>query len=105
MEWQNFNMMGMFVQFNLLKRTDHRLFVESSINLGNYYKVKEFITIPGTYYAHLGIGLGYDIPIQKILPGLYLDLSVMTYNPLNVDVLNAYAIAHYIVGLNYRFGK
>ncbi len=101
---EKYRVYGMFVQFNMLKQTEHRFFLESSINRGNYCTCGDGDPIRKDNLYYLGLGMGYDLPLRKFLRGLYLDLSFINYLILS-PVEDRYAYTQYVIGLNYRFGK
>jgi len=102
----NYLIYGLFSQYNFLggKKTPTKLFIEGSINKGNYYTggtldpyLKE-----GLYYV--GCGMGLDIPLRNISKNLFLDVAFMNYWILN-DIFDKYNYTQYIIGLNYYIGK
>jgi len=102
---EHYDIYGLFLQYNFLKNRKNRLFIENSISKGNYCMCdnEEYEKIENLYY--LGIGIGYDLSLNKFLNGLYLDLSFLKY----ITHIQSYKIqsyyTQYIIGLNYRFGK
>ena len=101
---ETFKIYGMFAQYNLLKQTDHRLFVETSLNRGNYCTCGDSEPYQKDNLYYWGIGGGYDLPLKKILPGLYVDIAFINYLIVSA-VEDKYAYTQYVIGLNYRFGK
>ncbi len=102
---EKYKIYGVFAQYNLLRRTDHRFIVETSFNRGDFCTCGEFEPYRKNNLFYWGIGMGYDLPIiKKILPGLYIDLSFINYFLLS-QVESKYNYTQYVLGLNYRFGK
>ncbi len=100
---ENFSIYGLFAQYNLLSRTDHRFFLESSINRGDYCTCGKYEPYRMNDLHYFGIGIGYDLPIKKLLPGLYVDFSFLNYFLLN-RINSKYNYTQYVIGLNYRLG-
>ncbi|MDA3929793.1 MAG: hypothetical protein PF541_12645 [Prolixibacteraceae bacterium] len=96
----NYLIYGIFTQYNLLKKEASRLFIEASLNKGNYCTALDIPYWNNDLY-YFGIGGGFDFPLKKI-SNLYLDLSFISYSILN-EVPEKYSYTQYIIGLNYRF--
>ena len=94
---------GLFSQYNFLKDHQHRLFIELSINKGNYC-LCDYLPSRHENLYYLGMGLGYDLPLSKRIPGLYLDLAFLAYGILN-PIENKDLYTQYIIGINYRLGE
>ena len=97
------HIVGVFAQFHFIKKK-MKFFLEASLNTGNY-KLSTFDFLP-TYsneVIYIGWGGGFELMLSKKTPNLFLDLSFISYEELNVE--SPYAFTQYIVGLNYRFGK
>ncbi len=56
---EKFNIYGLFAQYNMLRRTDHRFFIETSINRGNYCTC-------GDYEPFIKENLYYLQPVHRI---------------------------------------
>jgi len=98
------HIIGVFSQFNFIKKEKFQVFAETSINIGNYkLSQDDFLPSYSNGIIYLGLGGGSELKISKKIPHLFLDLSFISYLELNVE--NAYVFTQYIVGLNYRFGK
>lgn len=97
---ESYYIIGLFTQYNFLRGTNHRFFIEVSINRGDYDSYSENSPTRENNTLYLGTGLGYDLPI-KFIPKLYLDLSFMHYNILNPFNIDS-ELTQYIIGLNYR---
>lgn len=97
---------GLFSQYNFLggKKTPTKLFIEGSINKGNYYTggTLDPYLREGLYYV--GCGMGLDIPLRNISKNIFLDVAFMNYWILN-DIFDKYNYTQYIIGLNYYIGK
>lgn len=100
----NYSIVGLFGQFDFTPKKDYRLFLETSINLGNYCTCGDFDPYKKEKLSYWGWGGGVELPLRFLSSKLYLDLSFITYLILN-DIENKYAYTQYIVGINYRFGK
>ncbi len=101
---ENYGIYGVFGQVNLLRKSRNRLFVESSINRGNYFTNYDTDPYKKEDLYYLGFGSGYDLSLDKFVPNLYADFSFIYYliiNPLD----NKTGYSQYIIGLNYRFGS
>ncbi len=96
-------MYGLFLQYNLLRNEQHRLFPEISLNYGNFYSHRDDFLIHKNNVFHVGYGIGYDLPISPI-KNLYLDLSFIFYSSLNNNPKKD-LFTQYIIGLNYRINR
>jgi hypothetical protein len=103
---RNYMIYGLFAQYDFLakKETKTSMFLEMSINRGDYgtcghldpYRIK------GLWYH--GMGGGFEFPVKRISERLYVDLSFYNYFILS-RIQTKYNYTQYIIGLNYRFGK
>lgn len=91
---------GLFTQFNFLNDDNTRLFIEASLNRGDYCLA---YNLPSRVdnLNYIGFGPGVDLQIKKI-PNLYFDFSFINYFIAN-KIKGKYSYTQYIVGLNYRF--
>lgn len=100
----NYFIYGLFTQFDFLPKSKSSLFLETSINRGDYgtcghldpYRIKNL-----WYY---GLGGGFEFPIKKISKNLFIDISIYNYLIIN-NIKTKYNYTQYIIGLNYHFGK
>ena len=97
---QSFFIAGAFGQYNLLpgifKKT--RLYIETSINTGNYCTCNPDDPYQKDNLYYHGLGLGFDIPIRK---WLHFDIGFMNYNILN-NYPPKYNYTQYILGLDFQ---
>ncbi len=100
-----FYMAGPFLQYNLLRnvkavlseqRKVQRFFVELGGYKGNYCTCDPDNPFKVEGLRYLGIGLGMDVRINKLL---HLDLGFTNYNILNKQ-LGKYNYTQYIIGLD-----
>lgn len=94
----NYFILGTFGQFNILPRADKaRLYVEGSLNTGNYCTClpdRPYLRDNLYYY---GLGAGIDWAVAK---WVHLDLGFFNYNILN-KFDGKYNYTQYIVGLDF----
>lgn len=96
-ERNRYNMTGLFIHYDVLPRSQHRLFGELSYLVGDYctcgptdpYRVRNL--------NYWGWGFGYDLPLWR---GFSLDLAFNAHYILN-DIATKYSFTQYVVGLNY----
>ncbi|NPD48130.1 hypothetical protein HNV12_23475 [Methanococcoides sp. SA1] len=101
---ENHHIIGVFGQFNFIKKEKIKVFVETSFNTGNYKLSRnDFYPSYENGIVYIGFGGGVELKISKRIPHLFLDLSFINYEQLNID--ESYAYTQYVIGLNYRFGK
>ncbi len=82
-DWNNFYIYGLFGQFDCIPKQKIRLFIETSINHGNYCTSGEFDPFKKNNLYYIGYGLGSDIPLNFLSDKLFLDLSFLNYIILN----------------------
>jgi hypothetical protein len=102
--FERFTIYGLFAQYNILRNTDHRFFIETSISRGNFCTCGDFLPRKKENLYYWGLGIGYDLPLNIVLNGLYADFSFLNYLILS-PVYDKYNYTQYVIGLNYRFGK
>jgi hypothetical protein len=97
---------GAFAQYDLLANRSPRysLFLESSINRGNYCTAGHLDPYKKNNIWYAGLGAGIELPADFLLPGLGLELSFFNYQIIN-QIQTKYNFTQYIVGLNYHIGK
>ena len=101
--WENYYIYGLFGQFDFMPKQKFRLFIETSINKGNYCICWNEPYLKNNLF-YLGFGFGCDIPIKFLSDKLFLDLSFYNYAILNkIEEKSNYT--QYIIGINYHFGK
>jgi len=97
---------GMFVQYDFLHKTPYsvKMFIDMSINKGNYCTcdILDPYTKEGLWYH--GMGAGVELPLKRISKRLFVDLSFYNYIILNKIEIK-WNFTQYIVGLNYHLGK
>lgn len=97
-------MMGAFAQYDFLKRQKRRIFVEYSINTGNYCLCGPTDLYRKKKLSYSGMGVGFDFPLTNKFS---LDLSYMFYM-IHGKTPNKRIYTQYIIGVNYdilRFKK
>ena len=104
-EYENYSIFGFFAQYDLFVRTNQFIFLEASLNRGNYCSTRsEFYPFRRDNLYYYGLGGGYNIQLKKWSKHLFLDLAFVAYNIFNkIEGKIGYNI--YIIGLNYKFGK
>ncbi len=96
---ETYHIYGLFTQYDFLPNKRSRLFIELSLNRGDY-SIMPKVPIRKKNLYYLGSGLGYELPIKQI-PNLYLDCSFLIYaRPDKITSENWYT--QYVVGLNYK---
>ncbi len=103
-DWNNFYMYGLFGQFDFFPKQKFRLFIETSINNGNYCTCSNLDPYLKNNLLYIGFGLGSDIPLKFLSDKLFLDISFYNYLILN-KIKTKYNYTQYIIGINYHFGK
>lgn len=100
------NIYGVFAQYDFFHKVPYRrkLFIDMSINRGNYCTadILDPYTVKGLWYH--GMGGGLELPLSKKNKRIYIDLSFYNYWILN-KIEKKYNYTQYIIGLNYRIGK
>ncbi len=101
---ENHHIIGVFGQYHFIKKEKIKVFIETSINTGNYKLSRnDFYPSYENGIVYIGFGGGVELKISRRIPRLFLDLSFVNYEQLHIE--KSYAYTQYIVGLNYRFGK
>jgi len=103
-DWTKYHIYGLFGQFDFFPNQKCRLFIETSINRGDYchsgsgdpYRVDNLY-----FWGH---GIGGDFPLRGISDRLYLDFAFINYIIIN-DIEKKYNYTQYIIGLDYIIGK
>jgi len=105
-ENNNYLIYGIFTQYDFLAKRNKKtaLFLEMSINRGDYCTCGHLDPSRKTNLWYHGFGGGIELPIKQISEHLFLDLSFYNYIILN-KIKTKYNYTQYIVGLNYHFGK
>jgi hypothetical protein len=97
---------GTFAQYDLLANRSPRfsLFLESSINRGNYCTAGHLDPYEKNNLWYAGLGGGFELPADFLLSGLGIELSFFNYQIIN-QIQTKYNFTQYIIGLNYKVGK
>ena len=105
-EKASYNIFGLFTQYDFFakKRTKNTLFVELSINKGDYCTCDNLDPYRKSNLWYYGFGGGTEIRLKKISEHIFLDISFYNYQIIN-KYKKKYNFTQYIIGLNYRFGK
>jgi len=93
----NYNIAGVFTQFDFTPKDKNRLFAELSWNYGNYCTCDDGDPYKRGGLNYIGLGGGYDHPINDFLS---LDFSFVVYKILG-EVPEKYAFTQYVIGLNF----
>ncbi|MCB0557179.1 MAG: hypothetical protein KDD02_26780 [Phaeodactylibacter sp.] len=96
----NSGMVGLFQQYNFVPRWRQRLYLETSLNYGNYCTcgAEDPYRQAGLYYW--GLGGGLNVPLKKAWS---LDLGFFNYEILN-RTEGKYNYTQYVIGVDYRLG-
>jgi len=104
----NYNIVGVFSQFNVLNQKEVRIFGEVSLNKGDYC-----FCVKGNIYDepyrkaglnYIGYGFGIEMPIFKNNKHLIFEAGFHNFLILNrIKYKSNYT--QYILGVNYVFGK
>ena len=98
-----YHIVGCFTQFYFLNDQPVGLFLESSINNGDFYfPSSQIYPTKLKNLKYIGIGGGIELPLIKD-KNLFLDISFVSYYTLFQDE-KCNAFTQYIVGINYKFG-
>ena len=79
-EKEKFSIVGIFANYDFWPKKKKRLFLETSLNYGNYCTCGQGDPYRRKGLIYLGWGGGYDMPLLK---NISLDLSFMSYPILN----------------------
>ncbi|MBN2618440.1 MAG: hypothetical protein JXR64_09055 [Spirochaetales bacterium] len=99
-----YHIVGCFMQLYYIQKQSIGLFLETSINNGNFYfPLAQLYPSKLDNLNYIGIGGGGEIPLVKD-KNLFLDISFVSYYTLFQDKkFNAFT--QYIIGVNYKFGN
>jgi len=103
-EKNNYNIYGIFSQYDFFPKLKTSLFGEMSVNIGDYCTCGTLDPIRKKNIWYYGFGGGAEFPLKKISEHLFFDLSFINYIILN-KIKTKYNYTQYIIGLNYHFGK
>lgn len=99
----NYTILGTFLQYDLIKQNNWKIYVESSFNYGDYCTCGKVDPYRVEGLTYLGMGLGAQLPIRFISKHVFLDMGLFSYYILpGIDF--KYNYTQYIFGLNYTFG-
>jgi len=103
-DWKKYYMYGLFGQFDFFPNQKCRLFLETSINRGDYCHSGSGDPHRVNNLYYWGHGIGGDFPLRGISDRLYLDFAFINYITLN-DIEFKYNYTQYIIGIDYIIGK
>jgi len=92
---------GLKLQYDLLPRYEDRLFLETSINKGNYCTCGDLDPYKAPNLIYIGLGFGYDYPIIRRLS---LKVGFTNYTIIS-KIKDKYNYTQYLLGVNLNFGK
>ena len=101
-----YNIYGIFTQYDLLanRAPKYALFIESSINTGNYCTAGHLDPYKKNNMWYAGLGGGFEFPVNFIINRLSFELSAHNYQIIN-NLKTKYNYTQYIIGLNYNIVK
>jgi len=103
-EFDYYHLIGSFVQYEMVQMDAINLFLETSINRGDYLLANdELYPLREKNLFYFGWGGGMELPLFKS-KNLYLDLSFISYMNITYPQ-KTFAFTQYIIGVNYKFGK
>jgi len=98
---ENYNVYGLVFQYDFLPRFENRLFIETSINKGNYCTRSDDDPYKLSDLSYWGLGIGYDFPLYKRVS---FRVGFTNYSILN-KVKDKTNFTQYVLGLNVNLGK
>ena len=97
----DYTLIGMYYQYDLVKSKKYSFFPEFSINYGNYCTCGNSDPVKLANILYVGFGLGLDIEIYK---NLLLLTGFHSYQPILNDQVT-FGFTQYILGVGFRFGE
>jgi len=99
----NYLIAGAFTQFDVTKNTSRkRLYIETSLNTGNYYTGGIYDPYRKNGIIYLGYGAGIELNLLKT--PLNIEIGYINYSILN-KLFDKYNWNQLIFGINYYFDK
>ena len=101
---ENYHLYGMTVQFDVVSKKKHQIYIETILNRTNLLILKEYNTRQaGIYYFGFGGGINLLLN-EKGKQNLFLEIGMNNSFILN-NIKDKSYYTQYIVGVNYRLGK
>ena len=102
-EYEYYHIVGGFLQYYFPSPKSINFFIESSINMGDFYFPENEYPSKLNRLKYLGLGSGVELMLKKG-SGLFLELSFVSYQTL-FPPKKCNAFTQYIVGINYKFAE
>jgi len=97
----HYYLFGMKMLYDFLPHYEDKLFIETSINIGNFCTCGDYDPYKKRDLYYFGLSFGYDYPIFKRLA---LRFGFSNYVILN-KIEDKYNYTQYTLGLNFNLGK